>query len=101
MAQLDPIFANDPSTRNAVQMVDGIFAALSRPAFQRQPDWLHKEIAGLEGDIEGWQETITSNEEQIPKMQLEVLQCRLNVALAELRIHDLRTKLAAKTGGAA
>jgi hypothetical protein len=61
--------------------------------------WIRDEIAGLVGDIEAWQETIERNAVEIPRMQLENLKCERDVAITNLKIYELRLKLAEKLAG--
>ena len=98
MAQLDPIFANDPSTRNAVRMVDGIFAALSRPAYQRQLEWMREEIAGLEEDAHCCAVRIEQIAAEIPKLERELLENQRDLAEHKLAIIEKRAELARKGG---
>ncbi len=101
MAQLDPIFANDPSTRNAVRMVDGVFAALSRPAYQRQPEWMREEIVGLDEDITCCEQRIAELKKEIPALQRELLEQQRDLAEHKLTRYEKQAELASKTGGAA
>jgi hypothetical protein len=86
--------------------LDPIFAEALRPCIEPAPAgyynsaaWIRDEIAGLEGDIEAWQETIERNAVEIPRMQLESLKCERDVAVTNLKIYELRLRLAEKLAG--
>jgi hypothetical protein len=78
--------------------LDPIFATAA-PGYFQSAAYLREEIAGLEGDIEGWQETVEYNRQRIPELQREMLERRLDVAQAQLKIYQLEAALAAKEGG--
>ncbi len=98
---LDPIFATDPRTVNATQMVDAVFGALSHPAYQRQPDWLREDIAGLDEEIACCERRVAELWKEIPQLERELLEQQRDLAEHKLRRYEKQSELAAKTGGAA
>ena len=95
---LDPIFAKILQPYNLEPLIypDAGAGQPAAPGYFGSAAYVRDEIAGLEGDIETWQETIDKNTVEVPKMQLETLQARLDVALANLKIYELRAKLVEK-----
>ena len=84
--------------------LDPIFAAPS-PFFSIEDEaldssaWLAEQIASLEEDIRFWDATAECKRKQIPQLERDVLICERDAAIAKLKIIDLKTQLAAKTGG--
>ncbi len=89
MSSLDPIFAAHPHM------------APAPTGYYQSAAYLRDEIAGLEGDIETWQENIEQNMLVIPRLEKQLLLDQIDVANAKIKIMDLKAKLQAKTGGAA
>lgn len=89
MAQLDPIFAAHP---NCAPKPIGYWGSATN---------LLDEIKSLEDDIASDERDIRDIDRDIPKMEVERLTKQRDVAIAKLKIIELRQKLAAKTGGAA
>ncbi len=73
---------------------------LNRPAYQRESQYLREDIASLEEDVRGWQLDLAEIERQIPRMERERLETERDVAIAKLRIMELRQELAQKGGAA-
>lgn len=96
---LDPTFAPSPAERNAMQMSDSIFGSLSRPAYQREAEYLREDIAGLEEDLACDEKRIRAIQFELPALEIELLSRQRDVAVKRLKLYELRAKLDAKTGG--
>lgn len=90
MAKLDPEFAKPLVYRQ-------VAASL---ALYGSPEWIRDDIAAAEEDIRTWEDDIRRAQEQIPELEREVLTKQRDIAVAKLKMHELRAKLAAKEGGA-
>lgn len=99
---LDPEFAPFPypEVQLGAKMADAVFKALNRPAYQRQPDWLREDIAGLDADIDDYEKSITSIQKEIPALQLELLKKQRDLAECKLARYEKQAELAKATGGA-
>ena len=84
------------------QQLDPIFSMQPAPAgyFGSTADLL-EQIGSLEDDIASDERDIRDIDRDIPKMEIERLTKQRDVAIAKLKIIELRAKLQAKTGGAA
>ena len=52
-----------------------------------------EEIADLEEDVQGWEKTVAQNRAEIPALERELLTCERDVAIAKLKIIELRADL--------
>lgn len=84
--------------QNSVRLADAVFSALSRPAYQREAEYIREDIAGLEEDVRGWEMDLAEIDREIPRMERERLEKQRDVAIAKLHIMELRQQLAQKGG---
>lgn len=68
------------------------------PGYWTSPAAIQEQICGLESDIEGWQNTVAQNLEEIPRMERQTLELQRDIAVTQLKVIDLRARLVQKLG---